>query len=293
LRGFGVKQQRAKRHHYVPQALQKSFADGRPGLWYSRRDSAGKFCSPEWRNFTSAFQQKNYYTVLRGDQPSDIVERDFYAPLDDYLARLIADLRAIFDAGGTPKLVGDALPSVRRLVAVLMKRTPEFLKSYDDDVTIGRQLIDSTVRAYKEADRVEELDVALPGEFFKEWKQRQVGRDIRVSAQVSHSERLERTLSEFAVRWGKVYTRHSFVLSSLIVLRIGNGGPNGLLNPLMEIWLPITPNLCLVMTRDRHARIPYLNEITRDHLRQANEYATSNCNEIASASKKLLLSLTR
>ena len=108
---------------------------------------------------------------------------------------------------------------------------------------------------------------------------------------MARSSRIMGELREFQVRWATSEGRHSFVLSSLIAYRIGNGGPNGVSNPNMEIWIPVSPKIAMVLVRDEEGRIPSRNSLDRDKVREVNEYAMRKSRQLASHSEALLVSL--
>lgn len=136
-------------------------------------------------------------------------------------------------------------------------------------------------------------EAGLLARLSNETKLGQVGRHIRVSAQIAPMERSQEVLKDFEVRWVQTDGKHSFVLTSRMIHVIGNGGALGIRNPDAELWFPLSPNLCLVLRRDPSRQFQLMNVISRDHLRPVNEYMVRNSSRVASSSRKLLTSLTR
>lgn len=281
---------RSKLHHYVPRGLQRHFCVQGEQIWYCEKGNDGRFCEPELRNTESVFKERNYYTVLQGDQPSDKVEREFYGVIDDFLGQSLNDIDAIFANGKTPIIRGETLRTLSNVVFQLIRRTPDFVKQFDE-VEIGREVTESTISGLSDKNVAKKELEALKARLASESSLRQIGRHVRVTAQISRSIKIEEELEGFVVRWAEVEGNHSFVLSSIAAYRIGNGGANGFLNPNFEIWLPISPKRALVLLRDDSNRIPLLAKVQRDHMRSINEYAARESNSIASHSVKLLRSL--
>jgi len=100
-------------------------------------------------------------------------------------------------------------------------------------------------------------------------------------------------MADFVPRWAVIEGKNSFILSSLIAYRIGNGGHNGLANPNMEIWMPIAPKYAIVMLQDPEGKITHRVSEPRVHVRKVNEFAVRNSSYVASHSHKLLRSLVR
>jgi hypothetical protein len=289
--GVGVSkgQKRSKIHHYVPKVLQRYFRCGKEQIWYSSRQK-GELGAPELRNISSTFQKRNYYTVFKGNEPSDIVEKEFFGEIDDYLGRVLPEFVSNLEQEIVPTFEGKARSSLDQVVFQLIKRTPDFLKEYEDEEK-GRELIEEELKTALASGvdvvAVDQLQKFLNDSSFL----RGFGRHVRVKAQISRSKKVEEMLREFDIRWGRSTGRHSFVLSSQIAYRIGNGGSNGISNSKMEIWMPISPKFALVMLREPDGKIPLIAGVPRDHMREINEYAARNSDSLASHSQRLLSSL--
>lgn len=228
--------------------------------------------------------------------PSDVVEKVFYGSIDDYWGRVIPTIRDAFSKGQVPTFEGAALRNLQGVIFEMVKRTPDFLKG-PDDVEVARDAVKKTLDEDSLLDeddprrlsgiRRAELGAMLSNES----ELRRQGRDLRVRATILPSTKSLEALSGFQVRWARSNGKHSFVLSSLMAYRIGNGGSNGLVNPDAEIWFPISPKIALVLVRDRENKIPLLCEEPSDHMREVNLFALENSSQIGSHSKTLLWSL--
>jgi len=280
---------RSKNHHFVPKVLQKPFAIEGKRIWFSERGKNNFFGTPEFRNINTAFCIKDHYTVLNGDSPSDIVERKFYGKIDNYWGKVLPFILGEFEKGTIPSFSGEYLERLRKVVVEMAKRTPDFTCSIDDAET-GREIIENTLGALSNSPGNEEHSRAS-NSLHNPHKLKAIGRSVRVQAVIAHSPKIEHALKDFSVRWVVSKTRSSFILSSAMVYRIGNGGPNGMSNPKMEMWMPISPKIVLVLMRNNEQKTPRSIVDCPAHIRKVNEYAVRNSNYIASHSERLLKSL--
>ncbi|MEE9347028.1 MAG: DUF4238 domain-containing protein [Robiginitomaculum sp.] len=282
---------RAKKHHIVPQVLQKQFAiqGDQQRIWRTKREACSRsFQSLGRKRIAKTFVINDYYTVLENDQRSDLIEREFYAKIDDFLGRILPEIIQILNSGSIPEFSPESLDAIREVTMHMAKRTPDFEEH--DDIALGRELVETTLQ-----DLSDQIPLArrkqLEADLTDDVRLRDKGRDIRVTARIENSQRVNEALSQLVPRWAISETKHSFILASRMVYRIGNGGPNGLSNPKMEMWMPITPKIALVLVRDPGNRIPHRVVDTPDHIRRINEYAVRNSFEVASHSEALLKSL--
>jgi len=294
--GLGkVMSKRSKNHHFVPKVLQKQFATESGGIWYSKRSDdlppeKNFFEAPVLRNIGTTFRIRDYYTVGEGDGRSDIIEKKFYGDIDNYLGRVLPNILKMLENSKIPTFSGDALDSLTKVVLEMSKRTPDFTK-HTDDIETGREIANSMLTALK--DRSESADYIYALKALENPnKLKEMGRSVRVRGTILPSQKIEAALKDFSVRWAVSETHHSYILSSTMVYRIGNGGPNGISNPNMEFWMPVSPKVALVLVRDKNKKIPFKVVDTPDHIRKVNEYAMKNSRNIASHSEQLLISLT-
>ena len=283
---------RAKNHHIVPKVLQKQFAI--PGdqqrIWRVKRDANGAFQSLEPKRLAKSFVIKDYYTILENNQRSDLIERELYGKIDDFLGRLLPDVIGALNRGVAFKFSKETLDSIREIIRHMITRTPDFLEH--DDVGIGKEVVEATLQTLSSensSDQRRQLEAQLRDDV----QLQDIGRHIRVTAKLKNSSRVSKALSEYVPRWSISQSKHSYILASRMVYRIGNGGSNGLSSPKMEMWMPITPKIALVLVRDPKNEIPHRVIDTPKHIRQVNEYAVKTSFEVASHSETLLKSLIR
>ena len=283
-------EKRRKKHHFVPKVLQKAFEAEERRIWYAERGSDGIFTSPEVRNTDSTFKVRDLYTIVDvHGEPSDAVERLFYGEIDDYLGKMIPHALDMFSRREAPEFSGDSLDILKRVVFQLIKRTPDFSIGADE-VEVGKRYFADVIRRLEKSGNKELLE-RIHKLSRNDSAVKKFGRSIRVQGMIQEVDSVNHMLKEFVARWAVIHGKASFILSSQIAYRIGNGGSNGIKNPKMEIWLPISPKHALVLLRDPNNQVPLVvNEIDA-HVRLVNEYAVENSSSIASHSERLLLSL--
>lgn len=281
------KSKRSIIHHFVPQTIQRRFTI-RPDseqIWYSERDEYGRYITPELRNIRSTFKKKNFYTITHQGQKSDIIEREFYGHLDNAIGKFISDMRAVFDRGAIPVLSGEALASVRHMIMEMTKRTPHFVKSYDEE-TVGRQaitkLLDEEILNLSNSDISQMHDDLQNTDLLK-----QVGKEARVRAAVGKMEKTEPLLEEFSIRWLTCSPKSSFILTDMGAFSIGGG----LSSLTAQVWMPMAPQLFAVMVRDPENKIPLLSQYDPKGVRDLNSRLVEEASAIASPSLKLLEAL--
>lgn len=284
---------RAKNHHIVPKVLQKQFTvqEDRKNIWRAKRGANGEFVSLERKKIAKTFVIKDYYTILENGRRSDLIEREFYAKIDDFLGMILPEVIQALDRGKVPHFSPEQLDFLSDATMQMAKRTPDFLPEHDD-LLLGRNLIETTLQSLPNMaphDQREQLEKELTNEVLL----REKGRDIRVLATLHSSQPVNEALSQLVPRWAVSETDHSYILASRMVYRIGNGGPNGLSNPKMEMWMPVTPKIALVLLRDSENKIPLRVVNPPDHIRKVNEYAMRSSFEVASHSEALLKTLLR
>lgn len=193
------------------------------------------------------------------------------------------------EEGRYTSFAGEEHSNFMRVLYALMKRTPRF-SPLEPDSDIGRDVVAKIIAEMQSADiplkeiERQEADLRDPK------KLRAIGRTIRVSAQTSNSDAVHELLKRFSVRY--VFAeKSSFVLSDLMVYRIGNGGSNGIGNPNVELWLPLSPKFAMVLLRDDEGMIPLISGIGRQKMREINSFAVRNGSQVGSNSYELLASL--
>lgn len=287
---FSLVKYRSKNHHYVPRVLQRQFAAEANLIWYAERGKNGDFNPAELRQIKHVFCKNNHNTILIDGQPSDVVERIFYGKIDDYLGRVIPRILGAFVSHKVPTFTGKSLSALRQIVIDMIRRSPDFTKNINDKA-VGEKILRATFNELSSNASSDERQRLL-NDWNNSQRKLEIGRTARVRVSLHRSTKIDERLEDLVVRWVEIKSHHSFILSSLMVYRIGNGGPNGLSNPNIEIWFPISPKCALVLLRDPNNQIPAVLRESPEHVRQVNEFAATNSNQIASHSRRLIESIT-
>ncbi|MGX9855794.1 DUF4238 domain-containing protein [Limimaricola variabilis] len=280
---------RSKEHHYVPKVLQRQFLADGDFIWYSARDQSGSYCAPYPKHIDKCFVRRNYYTILARMMPSDIVEKNYYGDIDNYLGGVLPEISRALEQDRVPTFHGGALNSIRRVVIEMTKRTPEYASKIDEEA-VGQRVVEDTLADLCD-DMSDEERQSMQDVLHQPDRLKELGRTVRVRSIIQHSDEVNDALRGLSVHWTKITTHHSYILSSLTTYRIGNGGSNGLSNPDAEIWMPVSPKHALVLARNIEGRLPPIVVDPPHHVRQVNEHAARHSNEIASHSRKLIESL--
>ena len=283
---------RSKEHHFVPKVLQKQFCWRTDHIWYSTKSKNGRFEVVEDRNIDSTFKIRDYYTILEENAVlSDKIERQFYGIIDDYLGKFLPEVLGGLERGFVPLIRGNALIGLRRTVLEMIKRTPDFNPNHDD-TELGKKLLEGLAKVI--AEKSDFLDQStLVCELDNPVKLKHIGRDKRVRSTIRRSEKVDGSLNDLEPRWAYIDGKHSFILSSLIAYRIGNGGATGIAQPNMEVWMPISPKVALVLLRDPEKISPPIVCVDRQKVRAFNQYAVKYSSAVASHSEELLKSLIK
>ncbi|WP_171379696.1 DUF4238 domain-containing protein [Brucella pseudogrignonensis] len=285
---------RIKTHHYIPKALLKHFTvnNDEKSIWYSDKSiDTGNFRKPELRNINSVFRVKNLYTVIVNGKPSDIVERNHYGSIDNYLGVVLPLIIDALNKGDIPDLSSESLNDMRRTVIEMFKRTPHF-GSEQTPEQVGRRAISEILNENIKTLTDQEVMV-LKNNLEDKRYLIEIGRSIITNAKIKKMPLVEGALDKYSIRWVETESKHSFILSSICCYRIGNGGPNGLGNANTEVWMPISPRYCMVMLQDPFGMIPLRVSIDQKKTREVNEFAAMYSGSVASHSKSLIESLTR
>lgn len=279
---------RAKKHHYVPQCLQRRFSfDGGNRIFYAERKDE-KFGDIQPKYIHQAFYKKNYYTVTSDFGKEDFYEKEYYGRADSSLGRILNDTDEIFANRKIPDFGPEVTKVLRRIFIDLVRRTPDIHKfHFGSDEAIAHSIIEELANEVPSPE-----DESLLEQLNDTDNLRKHGRDIRMVATTGpFSPDAMAVLDEYHAVWAISSTKASFILPSYMIYRIGNGGSNGLANPEAEMWFPVHPQRAIVLIRNHDQRIPLANYISREKVREVNETAIRECLAVGSHSPELLCSL--
>ncbi|WP_343314034.1 DUF4238 domain-containing protein [Brucella sp. BE17] len=279
---------RSKQHHYLPKTFQKSFTVDGMGtqVFFSERGEGGLYGDPVIRNIKTTFKKKDLYTINVEGKKSDILEREYYGPIDENLSKIIPYLNEELTKNRIPVITADTSNKLKILVIEMLKRTPEFgnCESYSD---VGRNTVLEAINDLSKSasdEVIRNLNNMLKDSNLTDL----IGKDIIAKAKTLPMTLVDDVLKNYNIRWVRTEGKSSFILSSLCCYRIGNGGSNGLSSMSAEVWMPISPKNCLVLIRDPNKQVPLISFVNGDKVNQVNDHASTYSKQIASHSKALL-----
>lgn len=287
------KQNRSIGHHHVPRVLQKQFCANKETeqIWYSRRKN-GFFTNPKLIGTISVFLINDQYTVLDNKhEPSDIVEREHFGKVDNYLGRLLLKIPENSKFEEMPKFTGNKLDELKLFVFEMFKRSPDIMNSIKPTKTI-EELIQDDI----ESGKLSEEKKLLMQSVLKDQKYiDQLDHTARVRAMAKENlkdgKETADAIQGYSIRWAVSDGEDSFILTSRMVHINGMGGVRGISNPKAEIWMSLTPKIALVLVKDPKNEIPLKVPVNGNFIRDFNEFSMADSDEIASHSQELLESL--
>ncbi len=211
---------RSKRHHYVPQCIQRHFRGPEGKIWYAERTD-GVFHVPEPRNTKSCFCKKDLNTTIANGNLSDEVE-DAWGRVDDEIASMLKNIHEILGRGRLPDLTSDALENLRFIAAMLMTRSPEIAPPV---AQIEQRYISKLEEfAGKNGEQSDECRVNAKDPV----RLRQLVNHIRAVALGGVPKSVLEELNSFFPTWAIVHDKSGFILGSKMIYPSGNGELGGL-----------------------------------------------------------------
>jgi hypothetical protein len=210
--------------------------------------------------------------------------------MDNILGKLIPQLLSSVERGLVPRLDEGVSQNFKELILSLAKRSPDFMQTETDE-ELGLLVLKNTLAILPTVPNHLPEVVSVLKRLNDSSLLRQYGRDIRTRGTISEATESNKKLKEYQFRWVSITGKPSFILSSMMVYRLGNGGMNGLANPLTEVWMPLSPKIAAVLLRDPENKIPPIIDPAPKLVRDLNVYSAKNSTMVASHSNTLLSSI--
>lgn len=226
---------------------------------------------------------RDYNTILVDDRPSDLLEKELWKPLDDYLTELLDEIESIIGEGSLPKFDGRNKDDFCVFTSMMMKRPQEGANIPEPEV-VGQQVYTATLEAIRSRDE----DASSYSR--DAIKLKQIGRDVIARAKASRPDQIIEELRNYHIVWAVPERTKSFVLGSKMIYRMPNGGNGHLDHHLTQMLFPLMPRLAAVFVR-KDMQADLINVISRDRMRQWNEAIASSSNMVGSHSRSLIKSL--
>jgi hypothetical protein len=230
-----------KRHHFVPEMLQKRFVadDGR--LFYFDKSAPDKGVRSTGSG--NLLLQGHLYSITNPDGTKDVSLELNYSRLEAAADPIIARLVESVLEKKLPILSQRDKQVICFFLYQQWRRTPDFLDSIVPPSQMGA-LLEETIQEYetkfnKVVSAEKRNEMMLPDKL-KEFRQYARVRSLR-----SASKDVLKLIEGKGICFGVATRRQSFILGGNPVLKIVNGDDPHLGNLGVEVWLPIHPQVML------------------------------------------------
>jgi len=275
-----------KRHHYIPEMLQKRFVNDSGGLWfYSKERPDRGIVATKPGN---VFVEGHLYSSVEADGSKNPALELHYSKVESLTDPIIEKMVLSARSRRVPSLSPTELEIWNHFFFYQQKRVPDFFGEIEDIKNFS--------------DRIEEVLASLEAE---------IGRPIpaHLRQQVTDEDAVERLkknaivgslfdpatmVMEVLQARGLVIAvprreTKSFVLGSNPMARMGTRNGSSLGNPEVELWLPIAQDVAVTpYGRPGEVRIIVLEDF---QIRKVNQGIFGRSTMMASGSKDLIESL--
>jgi hypothetical protein len=276
-----------KRHHFVPEMLQKRFVadDGR--LFYFDKSAPEK--GVRSTSAGNLLLQGHLYSIHNSDGTKDVSLELNYGRLESATDPIISQLVHAVRSRTLPTLTQRDKEILCFFLYQQWRRTPDFLDSVVPPSSMGA-LMDETIQEYEttvgKPISAEKRNEMMRPEKLKEFRQYARVRSLRRA-----SKEVLKLIEGKAICFGAATGRQSFVLGSNPVLKVVNGEDHQLGNPAVEVCLPIHPQIVLAMVgRTGDEKIV---ELSAKAVRFYNEAIVKKSRLFVGRSRELIHSLSR
>jgi hypothetical protein len=237
-----------KRHHSVPEMLQKRFADGRGMLWFFDKDR------PELgvrdTSASSLFVRNRQYTLKESDGSRDWSLETRYSELEGEMHVLIDKVVPAVMRGEYPGLAPSERELLYRYIYEQWRRVPELYDKLISDEAFST-MHKATVAEYEKKYPNRAVTAELRSKFADPAylkAERQRARVLSLSKPSSTALAVMETKGLYFVRTA---ASRSFLIGSVPVVKLTPPGRSELIMPDVELWLAIHPNVAIVLTGDK------------------------------------------
>ncbi|WP_398466531.1 DUF4238 domain-containing protein [Tardiphaga sp.] len=270
-----------KRHHFVPEMLQKRFVD-EAGLlhFYNKRTPEKGVQSTRPGNL---HVKTHLYSKILSDGTKDVALELRYAALEGVAEPIFAELVNAALRGRTPRIPSTTREVIDHFAYEQMRRVPEFHEQIMPTSDSERQIrlaLDEYERRFRKVP-AEQRENTLRPSSIEEFRQ-----NARVGALSRHSPRVMRALASKSLVIARTRTKLSFMIGSRPVVRSRGNLPD----PATEVWLPIGANVALLYIGERWESPP-IYDVPDHTVRRLNDTIAAQSAMFAGRSGKLILSV--
>ncbi|OOG61989.1 hypothetical protein B0E45_31780 [Sinorhizobium sp. A49] len=276
-----------KRHHFVPQLLQKRFVNNDGKLWaFDRRRASG---APYATYPNDALLEGQLYTVKEADGSQNAELESWFSRLESEAAPIVDKMVASVRANRLPRLNLSERITWDRFFLQQWRRVPDLFESllpseqFAKDVMELLDEFDTVVRPVSADERQRLLQ--------KSELKRMRG-NVFATTLLEESEEALDLLGSRGLAFLRVKNpRKSMILASRPVVRWGFKDNPHLSDPRTEMWLPISADVAVGV--GRYDVPEFFRELTDSDTRFLNEGLARQSSQIVGRSFELINSLGR
>ncbi|MBP2510295.1 hypothetical protein J2855_003948 [Agrobacterium tumefaciens] len=274
-----------KRHHYVPEMLQKNFVDDEAKLWAfdSRNRTKGV-----WRGtHENLFLEGHLYSHVNADGTKDATLETWFSELEGVAATVVQKIIATARRGHYPNLTKTERQIWDFFFYQQWRRVPDLFASlmtaeqHRDEV---ERLLNELEGQGRRLSNQERSDLLNPASL------KRMRRNLRVATLKTGSDNVLHVIGARGLAIGRTdSSKKFFVLGSRPVVKLNPPGITDLSDVRVEAWLPIASDIIVgVGLYDRdEILVPFNTKQTRNQ----NEASSKQSSQIVGRSKALVESL--
>jgi hypothetical protein len=275
-----------KRHHYVPEFLQRRFVNDAGNLYVFNRER------PERGVFQTTpknvFVEKDLYTRFDADGSKDAAVEQAFNSLETFANDLIERFVSSVRVGVAPQLNAAEKSAWDDFFFLQTKRVPEFHDQYVVNYGFEEEL-DRVIRQYERDVRVltddERAQLRDPKEIER------LRRNTKLIALTKPGELVRGALAQKGLALAHIQdSRKSFVLGSSPVVKLNHPDRPHLSDDSVEVWLPIASDIAISPSPEVGVvrRIPVTEE---RHIRSINLAIARQSRIVAARDEALVRSI--
>jgi Protein of unknown function (DUF4238) len=277
-----------KNNHYVPKWLLKNFRNDKAELFYFSKNFPQK--PIEHRNSDSIFSKNYLYVAIDSSGKKDVsLERDHFDALEKEFQPIIQKIISCARSGKTPQLDKSEKASWDDFLANMWSRTPDAQNEVIVKMDLDQEF-DLSIRNYESVFGT--LSDAKRKELYSLSTKKRIFHNAMVDSFRSPMPKAREALSKRGI--GVVRSNNktsSFLISSFPVAELTFPGRTSLLDPIVELWMPISHDVAVTIWLK--AGQEKLVEINQLQIMRINEILYSQSTEIAGKSKELVESFAK
>ncbi len=275
-----------KRHHSVPEMLQRRFTDERGMLWFfdnDRPDRGVRDTSPN-----SLFVRGGQYTLKNSDGTRDWSLETRYSKLEGFMNLLIEKIVPQVLSGKYPNLSPNERDLLNLYVYEQWRRVPELYQrmiSDDEFAAMLQEAIDQYEQKFRALTPEEKEKFASPA-YLKAERQR-----ARVLSLSRTSGTALDVLSAKGLFFARTARNRSFLLGSFPVMKLTPIGRSELSDPEVEVWFAIDPNVAIILASNN--TLNRVLSMSAEGVRHINRTIAKQSKMFAGRDKALVTSIAK